>query len=216
MQGSGRYPHLQEPGKSGKSAVESTPGNHAHPPTAGAEASNSSKTPTASKPSKPPATATNPGNHAYPPTAGVSSSAKPPSAQQHTPKSASEGTSSKSAGSSYSPQGKDFKANQAGSPTDKATPASSPGNQAQGQPKGPPAYKPIGASAPLNAKGASGPPSSSTPSPSAPASQGQGQSPGPPGYKPIGVSAPLNAKGSSNSKPSPATAGQHTCFFTLP
>ena len=206
FQGSGRYPHLQEPGKSGRSSVQSTPGNHAYPPTGGVEASQSSKTSSASKPSES-ATATNPGNHAYPPTAGASSGTKPSA----TAKPASESTSSKSAGSSssHAPQGKDTRASEAGTATHRPTPARSPANQGQGQPKGPPAYKPIGASAPLNAKDAANAPSSSTHSPSAPASQGQGQPKGPPAYKPIGASAPLNAEGPSSSKSTPATAGQH-------
>ena len=205
LQGSGRYPHLQEPGKSAKSSVESTPGNHAYPPTGGVEASNSSKTSSASKPSES-ATAANPGNHAYPPTAGASSGTKPPSATQSAAKPASESTKSKSSGSSsaYASQGKDTKASQAGSPTDRPTPARSPGSEGQGQPKGPPAYKPIGAAAPQNAKDAVSDPSSSTPSPSAAASQGQGQPKGPPAYKPIGAAAPQNAK-DAVSGPSPST-----------
>ncbi|KAL3135120.1 hypothetical protein ABBQ32_14218 [Trebouxia sp. C0010 RCD-2024] len=141
--GSGRYPHLQEPGKSAKSTVQSTPGNHAYPPTGGAEASNSSKTSSAAKAKESSATATNPSNHAYPPTAGASSGPKPS-------QSASGGTSSKSAGSSdtYSPQGKDFKADQAGIPKDKPNSGSLPVSQGQNQSKSPPAHLKGGSSTP--------------------------------------------------------------------
>ncbi|KAL3162624.1 hypothetical protein ABBQ38_008671 [Trebouxia sp. C0009 RCD-2024] len=141
VQGSGRYPHLQEPGKSAKSTVQSTPGNHAYPPTGGADASNSSKTSSAATPKDASATATNPSNHAYPPTAGASSSAKPS-------QSTSGGTSSKSAGSSntYTPQGKDFKADQAGISKDKSGSGSLPVSQGQSQSKSPPAHLPGGSS----------------------------------------------------------------------
>lgn len=123
--------------------MQSTPGNHAYPPTGGAEASNSSKTSSAAKAKESSATATNPSNHAYPPTAGASSGPKPS-------QSASGGTSSKSAGSSdtYSPQGKDFKADQAGIPKDKPNSGSLPVSQGQNQSKSPPAHLKGGSSTP--------------------------------------------------------------------
>ena len=163
-QGSGRYPSLQEPKNAGKPSVQSNPGNHAYPPTGDATASSADKT-AASQTSKP-ETSANPGNHAYPPTAGATSGPKPSasaSAKQDSPGSTT----------AYTPQGKDAKVNQAGSKaaaessSTASTSSSSPSMSAsasQGQiqsetaaAKGPaaPAYEPIGASAPLNAEGAS-------------------------------------------------------------
>lgn len=184
VQGSGRYPSLQEPGKPANPSVQTNPGNHAYPPTGDATASSADKS-SASQTSNPD-TSVNPANHAYPPTAGVSSAPKPSGSAKQSSGTSPSGADSNSAGSStaYTPQGKDAKVNQAGSksaagssstPSTSSSSPSSSASASQGQPQ----------------------------SGNAPA-----KGPAAPAYKPMGASAPLNAEGASSSNPRPPTAGQ--------